>query len=75
VKSFLSAQNDETSRPRGEAIFFPREDRLKRRLGIKGRWIKQWGSIMWHIIFSWFYRNACRSYVAAARSQRNHRWA
>jgi hypothetical protein len=31
---------------------------------------QQWSSIMWHLIISLIYRQACRSYLAAARKQR-----
>jgi hypothetical protein len=39
--------------------------------------IKQRGSIMWDIIISLFYHQACKRYVAAARKQRafHHLWA
>jgi hypothetical protein len=31
---------------------------------------QQWSSIMWHVIISLIYRQACRRYLAAARKQR-----
>jgi hypothetical protein len=61
--------NETLWRP-GEAIFPGARSRHETKIGYQKPLIQQRSSIMWDIIISLFYHQACKRYVAAARRQR-----
>jgi hypothetical protein len=70
IPAAVSSTHAHETIPRAdEAILPARENSRKHRQAIKITG-QQWSSIMWHVIISLIYRQACRSYLAAARKQR-----